>query len=194
MGDKNHAPYQMVPTIDSILRARLPSCQGPEPCREYNLLGSRRRLCTIIKVAHEAFPGRLFWHEPLVHGRFLADASIIPHHLTGVYKPKRINELRILTYAHSLVEVVEKDNIAFGAASDGDGDHNVIYGKGAFITPSDSVAIIADWAESIPYSKKGGVKGLARSMPTSAAIDLFARGFEHFEAPTGKIPCLEGRR
>lgn len=93
-----------------------------------------------------------------------------------------------LTYAHSLVEQVEKHNITFGAASDGDGDRNMIYGKGAFVTPSDSVAIIADWAESIPYFKNG-VKGLARSMPTSGAIDLVAKakGFEVFEVPTGEL-------
>ncbi|TFK39846.1 phosphoglucomutase [Crucibulum laeve] len=92
-----------------------------------------------------------------------------------------------LTYAHTLVEAVERDNIAFGAASDGDGDRNMIYGKGAFVTPSDSVAIIAHWAEVIPYFKKGGVKGLARSMPTSKAIDLVAqkKGLEYFEVPTG---------
>ncbi|KAI6096990.1 hypothetical protein EDD16DRAFT_1670424 [Pisolithus croceorrhizus] len=92
-----------------------------------------------------------------------------------------------LTYAHSLVEVVEKNNIQFGAASDGDGDRNMIYGKGAFVTPSDSVAIIADSANVIPYFQKGGVKGLARSMPTSKAIDLVAKkkGLEYFEVPTG---------
>ncbi|KZT21614.1 phosphoglucomutase [Neolentinus lepideus HHB14362 ss-1] len=92
-----------------------------------------------------------------------------------------------LTYAKSLVDKVEKENIQFGAASDGDGDRNMIYGKGAFVTPSDSVAIIADWADRIPYFKKGGVKGLARSMPTSAAIDLVAKkkGVECFEVPTG---------
>ncbi|KAI6149527.1 hypothetical protein BKA82DRAFT_13503 [Pisolithus tinctorius] len=92
-----------------------------------------------------------------------------------------------LTYAHSLVEVVEKNNIQFGAASDGDGDRNMIYGKNAFVTPSDSVAIIADSANVIPYFKKGGVKGLARSMPTSKAIDLVAKkkGLECFEVPTG---------
>ena len=96
-----------------------------------------------------------------------------------------------LTYAHSLVEAVERDNIAFGAASDGDGDRNMIYGKGAFVTPSDSVAIIADWAEVIPYFKKGGVKGLARSMPTSEAIDHVAKkkGLEFFEVPTGTCSC-----
>jgi phosphoglucomutase len=92
-----------------------------------------------------------------------------------------------LTYAHELVERVERENIEFGAASDGDGDRNMIYGKGAFVTPSDSVAIIADWAEkAIPYFK-GGVKGLARSMPTSGAIDIVAKdkGLECFEVPTG---------
>lgn len=93
-----------------------------------------------------------------------------------------------LTYAHSLVEAVEKNGIEFGAASDGDGDRNMIYGKGAFVTPSDSVAIIAHWADVIPYfQKNGGVKGLARSMPTSKAIDMVAqkKGIEHFEVPTG---------
>lgn len=92
-----------------------------------------------------------------------------------------------LTYAHELVDRVDKENIGFGAASDGDGDRNMIYGKDAFVTPSDSVAIIADWAqEAIPYFK-GGIKGLARSMPTSGAIDLVAKAksLEVFEVPTG---------
>jgi len=94
-----------------------------------------------------------------------------------------------LTYAHTLVEAVEERGIQFGAASDGDGDRNMIYGKGAFVTPSDSVAIIAHWADTIPYFKEGGVKGLARSMPTSKAIDLVAqkKGLEYFEVPTGKF-------
>ncbi|KAG9069441.1 Phosphoglucomutase-2 [Linnemannia hyalina] len=92
-----------------------------------------------------------------------------------------------LTYAHDLVERVEKENISFGAASDGDGDRNMIIGKGAFVTPSDSVAIIAAQADSIPYFRRTGVKGLARSMPTSTALDLVAKkkGYEHFEVPTG---------
>ncbi|KAK0553811.1 Phosphoglucomutase-2 [Tilletia horrida] len=94
-----------------------------------------------------------------------------------------------LTYAHSLVEAVERDSVDFGAASDGDGDRNMIIGaKGTFVNPSDSVAIIAEWAQKvIPYFKQGGVKGLARSMPTSGAIDLVAKkhGYEFFEVPTG---------
>lgn len=95
-----------------------------------------------------------------------------------------------LTYAHELVENVEKNNIQFGAASDGDGDRNMIYGKGAFVTPSDSVAIIADWAEeAIPYFKSG-VKGVARSMPTSKQIEYVAKkkGLKCYEVPTGE--CL----
>ncbi|KAI7857622.1 hypothetical protein BDC45DRAFT_435520 [Circinella umbellata] len=93
-----------------------------------------------------------------------------------------------LTYAHDLVERVNKEGYDFGAASDGDGDRNMVIGKDAFVTPSDSVAIIAHYAkEAIPYFQKTGVKGLARSMPTSQALDLVAKkqGLEYFEVPTG---------
>ncbi|KAI1417082.1 phosphoglucomutase 2 [Hypoxylon sp. FL1857] len=92
-----------------------------------------------------------------------------------------------LTYAHSLVEVVDKNSIPFGAASDGDGDRNMIYGAGAFVSPGDSLAIIAHHAQLIPYFKKQGVYGLARSMPTSGAVDLVAKaqGLNCYEVPTG---------
>ncbi|KAK1987093.1 phosphoglucomutase/phosphomannomutase [Colletotrichum cereale] len=92
-----------------------------------------------------------------------------------------------LTYAHSLVEVVDKNNIPFGAASDGDGDRNMIYGANAFVSPGDSLAIIAHHAKLIPYFKKQGVYGLARSMPTSGAVDLVAKkqGLSCYEVPTG---------
>jgi len=92
-----------------------------------------------------------------------------------------------LVYAHSLVEAVEKDGIPFGAASDGDGDRNMIYGAGAFVSPGDSLAIIAHHADLIPYFKTNGVFGLARSMPTSGAVDLVAKkqGLHCYEVPTG---------
>ena len=92
-----------------------------------------------------------------------------------------------LVYAHSLVEAVEKNNIHFGAASDGDGDRNMIYGANSFVSPGDSLAIIAHHAELIPYFKKQGVYGLARSMPTSGAVDLVAKkkGLKSYEVPTG---------
>lgn len=92
-----------------------------------------------------------------------------------------------LTYAETLVSRVDKENIAFGAASDGDGDRNMIYGAGTFVSPGDSVAIIAEYADSIPYFKKQGTFGLARSMPTSGAIDLVAKdkGLNCYEVPTG---------
>lgn len=92
-----------------------------------------------------------------------------------------------LTYAKTLVEKVDSNHISFGAASDGDGDRNMIYGDGTFVSPGDSVAIIAEYSDYIPFFKKTGVYGLARSMPTSNAIDLVAqaKGLECYEVPTG---------
>ena len=94
-----------------------------------------------------------------------------------------------LTYAKELVTLMfDKDGkYDFGAASDGDGDRNMILGKNFFITPSDSVAMIAANAqECIPYFK-GGLKGVARSMPTSGALDRVAAKLDvpFFETPTG---------
>lgn len=92
-----------------------------------------------------------------------------------------------LTYARSLVEKVDKEGIQFGAASDGDGDRNMIYGAKTFVSPGDSLAIIAHHAKLIPYFKKHDVHGLARSMPTSRAVDLVAKaqGLKCYEVPTG---------
>eukprot|EP00761_Pharyngomonas_kirbyi_P012193 gb/GECH01012220.1/.p1 GENE.gb/GECH01012220.1/~~gb/GECH01012220.1/.p1 ORF type:complete len:561 (+),score=154.25 gb/GECH01012220.1/:1-1683(+) len=93
-----------------------------------------------------------------------------------------------LTYAASLVNsLYQESGPDFGAASDGDGDRNMILGKQFFVTPSDSVAIIADYAQKcIPYFKNG-LKGLARSMPTSKAIDRVAskHNVSNYEVPTG---------
>lgn len=92
-----------------------------------------------------------------------------------------------LVYAHTLVEAVDKNSIQFGAASDGDGDRNMIYGANTFVSPGDSLAIIAHHANFIPYFEKQGVYGLARSMPTSGAVDLVAKkqGLKNYEVPTG---------
>ena len=92
-----------------------------------------------------------------------------------------------LTYAKELVDLVMSPNgPVFGAASDGDGDRNLIVGKGQFITPSDSLAMLAANATQTPgYAK--GLKGIARSMPTSAAADRVAAklGIAAYETPTG---------
>jgi phosphoglucomutase len=92
-----------------------------------------------------------------------------------------------LTYAHELVDIIY-GNVApdFGAASDGDGDRNMILGKGFFVTPSDSLAILAANATLVP-GYKNGLAGIARSMPTSAAADRVAQalGIPCFETPTG---------
>ncbi len=74
----------------------------------------------------------------------------------------------------------------FGAASDGDGDRNMIVGRGTYVTPSDSLAVLAANAHVAPAYAKG-LAGLARSMPTSMAADRVADklGIECFETPTG---------
>ena len=92
-----------------------------------------------------------------------------------------------LTYAHELVEVLYGDGGPdFGAASDGDGDRNMILGKHFFVTPSDSLAILAANAHLVPGYQQG-LAGIARSMPTSAAADRVAKalGIPCYETPTG---------
>ena len=92
-----------------------------------------------------------------------------------------------LTYAKELVDAVMAPNgPEFGAASDGDGDRNLIIGRGQFITPSDSLAMLAANATAAP-AYAAGIKGVARSMPTSGASDRVAAalGINHYETPTG---------
>ncbi|MBI3094279.1 MAG: alpha-D-glucose phosphate-specific phosphoglucomutase, partial [Rhodocyclales bacterium] len=92
-----------------------------------------------------------------------------------------------LTYADQLVAVMYgKDAPDFGAASDGDGDRNMILGRGFFVTPSDSLAVIAANAALAP-GYANGIAGIARSMPTSAAADRVAQklGVPCYETPTG---------
>lgn len=92
-----------------------------------------------------------------------------------------------LKYAKELVNIMNSAEAPdFGAASDGDGDRNMILGRNFFLSPSDSVAMIAANSAMIPgYSR--GISGVARSMPTSAALDIVAdrMGIECYETPTG---------
>ncbi|MBW4686744.1 MAG: alpha-D-glucose phosphate-specific phosphoglucomutase [Komarekiella atlantica HA4396-MV6] len=92
-----------------------------------------------------------------------------------------------LVYAHELVDILYGENAPdFGAASDGDGDRNMILGRRFFVTPSDSLAVLAANAKLVPgYSS--GLAGVARSMPTSQAVDRVAAqiGIECYETPTG---------
>ncbi len=83
-------------------------------------------------------------------------------------------------------EVMSAAGPDFGAASDGDGDRNMVVGKGMFVTPSDSLAIIAANATLAP-GYAAGISGIARSMPTSAAADRVAEklGIGMYETPTG---------
>ena len=90
-------------------------------------------------------------------------------------------------YARDLIEtMMAPDAPDFGAASDGDGDRNMIVGRGIYVTPSDSLAVLAANAKVAP-GYAGGLAGVARSMPTSRAVDRVAEalGIACYETPTG---------
>ena len=91
------------------------------------------------------------------------------------------------TWAKALMdEMFGPDAPDFGAASDGDGDRNMVVGRSIYVSPSDSLAVLAANAHLAP-GYKAGLKGVARSMPTSAAADRVADalGIAKFETPTG---------
>ncbi|MEM1074791.1 MAG: alpha-D-glucose phosphate-specific phosphoglucomutase [Pseudomonadota bacterium] len=90
-------------------------------------------------------------------------------------------------WAKALMDEMMSDTAPdFGAASDGDGDRNMIVGRGVYVTPSDSLAILAANAHLTP-GYASGLAGVARSMPTSGAADRVAEklGIASFETPTG---------
>lgn len=92
-----------------------------------------------------------------------------------------------LTYAHDLAELLlGGDRYRFGAACDGDGDRNMVIGQRCFVNPSDSLAVLTANATLAP-GYAAGLAGVARSMPTSAAVDVVAKelGIDCFETPTG---------
>jgi len=91
------------------------------------------------------------------------------------------------TWAKALMdEMFAPDAPDFGAASDGDGDRNMVVGRGIYVSPSDSLAVLAANAHLAP-GYKAGLSGVARSMPTSAAADRVAEalGLACYETPTG---------
>ncbi len=92
-----------------------------------------------------------------------------------------------LTYAKEIADLlIHGNDYSFGAACDGDGDRNMILGRACFVNPSDSLAVLADNAHLVP-AYRDGLVGVARSMPTSAAVDVVAKEkrFSCFETPTG---------
>lgn len=148
-------------------------------------------------------------HELLTSGHFRMQFDAM-HAVTGIYA-HRILEQRFgaplgtvsngtpladfggghpdpnLVHAHDLVQhLYGSDAPDFGAASDGDGDRNMILGQRCFVTPSDSLAILAANATLIPAYRQG-LAGVARSMPTSQAVDQVAKQLHLpcYETPTG---------
>lgn len=144
--------------------------------------------CTKVNILLNALHGvtgpyvtRIFGDEFGVNPQNLVNCNILPD-FGGLHPDPN------LTYAASLVDELKKGNHGLGAAFDGDGDRNMILGyKAFFVNPSDSLAVIANNLDCIPYFQKTGIKGYARSMPTAGAVDRVAnaKGKEMFEVPTG---------
>jgi phosphoglucomutase len=163
-------------------------------------------------TAYAALMEKLFdfdWIRALFAGGFTISFDAM-HAVTGPYA-KEIFERRLGARPGSVVNAVPLEDFGgghpdpnpvyadklfarmmgsnapdFGAASDGDGDRNLILGRGIFITPSDSLAMLAANAHLAP-GYAGGLKGIARSMPTSTAADRVAEalGIPLHETPTG---------
>jgi len=148
-----------------------------------NLLGSGK-LKVLINSLHGAtgpYVERIFCQELGCPASSCIKTTVLPDFGGGHPDPN-------LTYAADLVDAMRTGDYGFGAAFDGDGDRNMILGEKAFfVTPCDSLAVLANNLQHIPYFKKTPVKGFARSMPTSAAVDLVAkkRGLDCYDTPTG---------
>ncbi len=90
------------------------------------------------------------------------------------------------TYAHEIYDFMMRGGADFGCACDGDGDRNMILGNGFYVKPSDSLAILAKYHKLVPYFQSG-LRGVARSAPTSSAVDAVAKkmGLDVYQTPTG---------
>lgn len=90
------------------------------------------------------------------------------------------------TYAKEFFDFMMNGGADFGCACDGDGDRNMILGRGFYVKPSDSLAILTKYHKLIPYYKDG-LSGVARSIPTSSAVDKVAEdlGIDVYKTPTG---------
>lgn len=123
---------------------------------------------------------RIFGDLLGVPGESLLNCTALTDFGGGHPDPNRV-------YARELYDsMMAADAPHLGAASDGDGDRNMIVGRGAFVSPSDSLALIAQHHQSIPQFKSG-LLGVARSMPTSTALDRVAQylNIPCYETPTG---------
>ena len=91
------------------------------------------------------------------------------------------------TYAKDFYDAMMNGLAEFGCACDGDGDRNMILGDGFYVIPSDCLAIMTKYYNLVPYYAKNGLKGVARSIPTSSSVDKVAKkmGVDVYNTPTG---------
>src|SRR3712207_571992 len=132
---------------------------------------------TVLREKERRLEGNIFFSSRRRHTRYWRDWSsdVCSSDLPNLVHAKDLHDL-----------MMGPDAPELGAASDGDGDRNLIIGRGLFVTPSDSLAVLAANAHLAP-GYRDGIKGIARSMPTSAAADRVAErlGVPCFETPTG---------
>lgn len=167
--------------------------QGPYVAaafRELGVGGSKAPNCVILNGAPSETFGGMHADPNLTYARGLCDVMGVDAKGRAVPVPVEDSSAPPAPPAADLAALIKDSNHVpvLGVAADGDADRNMILGRHFFVTPSDSLAIIAAHANLIPYfSQQGGIKTVARSMPTSGAVDIVAKrnNLHLFETPTG---------
>jgi len=190
--------FDTIGHTEALVEGRPFSVDVIDPCQDYislmksifdfgqikQLVGEGGKMKVLLNSLHGAtgpYVEKIFCDELGCSMKSCIKTNVLPDFGGGHPDPN-------LTYAGDLVDAMKSGEFGFGAAFDGDGDRNMILGQHAFfVTPCDSLAVLANNLDHIPYFKKSGVKGVARSMPTSAAVDRVAKkkGLECFDTPTG---------
>jgi len=190
--------FDQIGTHEAVVEGRPFVVEVIDPCEDYielmksifdfsaikALVGDGGKLKVLFNAMHGAtgpYLEKIFLQELGCPASSCIKTQVLPDFGGGHPDPN-------LTYAADLVQAMSSGEYGFGAAFDGDGDRNMILGQNAFfVTPCDSLAVLSNNLDLIPYFQKTGVKGFARSMPTSAAVDRVAKkkGMQCYDTPTG---------
>ena len=192
--------YQLATTTVTIIDPYQNYLDALKSCFDFDKLrkfGARKGFSMLFDGMHGA--GGPFAQRVLVEELGLPESSLMRCNTLPdfgkchpdpnlTYASELVKKMGLMPDGSANTEVDTSTLPALGAANDGDGDRNLIAGAGFFVTPSDSMALICDNWESIPqFASCGGLNGVARSMPSSAALDVVAnaRGIPCFVTPTG---------
>jgi phosphoglucomutase len=192
--------YQLATSTITIIDPYQNYLDALKSCFDFDMLrkfGARKGFSMLFDGMHGAggpFSKRVFVEElgfpesSLMRCNTLPDFGKCHPDPNLTYASELVKKMGLLSDGSANEELDTSTLPALGAANDGDGDRNLIAGAGFFVTPSDSMALICDNWESIPqFASCGGLNGVARSMPSSAALDVVAkaRNIPCFVTPTG---------